>query len=287
MKRERRPVRRRGQNRRRCRRKGQQSYGWLGLFDLPAPLVKILEKAIDVLGDGEELQALRESLQTLQELADHRDELAAIFKDPETLLEIALGLKENVAMDAIERWVAKDNVKSPKPAKKPSSQGIVGLAVKIVALVGKLRKMLKPVFKVRGGVQTALGGAGLILEGIPVLEQLLELTKDPSKVSALSLQSAADQFATDFAAELKPKLDNAPKQLKAAFVHLEETDLVSYEALARGVTAALMMAVPKTYKPVVWIARKTGLEQAIADDVVAPLHPEGSARTASTTWCVR
>lgn len=249
-------------------------YGWLGLFDLPAPLVKFLETAIDVLGDGEELQALQESLRTLQELAEHRDELVAIFSDPETLLEVALGLRENTAMDAIEKWVARDTGKSPKPAKKPSSRGIVGLAVKIVALVGKLRKMLKPVFKVRGGVQSALGGAALILEGIPVLEQLLELTKDPSKVSALSLQSAADQFATDFAAEFKPKLDKAPQQLKAAFVHFEEADLVSYEALARGVTAALLMAVPKTYKPIVLIARETGLEQAIADNVVAKLIPK-------------
>jgi hypothetical protein len=247
-------------------------YGWLGLFDLPAPLIKIMEGALDVLGDSEELLALRDTLQTLQELAEHRDELGDMFKDPETLLEITLGLKENAAITAIEAWVAKD-VKTPKPAKTSSGKGIVGLALKILALVRKLRRMLKPVFKVRGGVQSALGAAGMLLEAIPVLEHLLELTKDP-KAAQLSLVSAADQFATEFAAELKPKIDKAPKQLKEAFVRLEEADLVSYEVLARGVTAAVMMAVPKTYKPIVWIARKTGLEQAIADNVVAPLIPK-------------
>jgi hypothetical protein len=253
--------------------KGGTKYGWLELFELPAPLAKFLEGAIDLLGDGEELLALRDTLQTLRELSEHRSELAEMFEDPSTLLEIALGLKENAAISAIEAWVDKD-VKAPKPAKKTSHKGIVGLALKILALIRKLRKMLKPVFKVRKGVHSALEAVGLVIEALPVLEQLLEMTKDPSKIPEFNLQSAADQLAADFAGELKPRIEKAPKQLKEAFVRLAEADLVSYEELARGVTAAILMGVPKVYKPIVWAARRTGLEQAIADNVVAPLIPK-------------
>jgi hypothetical protein len=254
-------------------KRGGSKYGWLGLFDLPQPLISFMEAAIEVLGDSEELIALRDTLQTLQELAEHRAELGEMFQDSSTFLEIALGLKENVAVSAIETWVAKD-VKAPKPAKNKQHKGIVALTLKVVSMVRKLRKMLKPVFKVRSGVQSTIGSVGLLLEAMPVLERLIEMTEDPSKIPELDLQSAVDQFATDLAGQIKPKLDKVPKQLKEGFTTLSETDLVTYEEVAGGVTAAVLSTVPKQYKPIVWIARGVGLEKGIADNVVAPLIPK-------------
>lgn len=248
-------------------------YGVFNLFNLPQPLVDFLETALEALGEADEVKAMSETLLMLKELAEHRDGLADLFKDPETLIEIALGLKENAAITAIENWVNKAPVKS-KAAPRVKHKGIAALGAKLVATAAKLRKVLKPVFKIRSTVQAAMGGVGLILEAVPALETLLDLAKDPGKFSELDVNAAVDDFAVDFAAQIKLKLDFAPKALRAGIEKFAESDLVSYEELARAVTAALLLMVPKPYRPVVKGAKAIGLDTAIADNVIAPLIPK-------------
>jgi uncharacterized protein DUF4157/HNH/ENDO VII superfamily nuclease len=250
-------------------------YGWLGLLDLPQPLVKVLEGIIDILGDGAEIIALRDTLQALKEIGEHRNQLADMFKDSDGLVEIALGLKDNAAVTAIEGWALKD-IKDPKPAKNRNLKGVVGLAMKVVSIVRKLRRLLKPVFKVRSGVQASIGGVGLLLEEVSSLERLLEFANDPSKVSRDTVGVVAEQFASEFAQKLKGEMDALPKALKTAIERITEADLVTYAEVARGVTAAILMAVPKIYKPLVKLAKGVNLDQAIADNVVAHLIPEST-----------
>jgi hypothetical protein len=51
-------------------------------------------------------------------------------------------------------------------------------------------------------------------------------------------------------------------------------DFVTYDQLAQPVKQAATNAVPKTYRPFVWVARNIGLVDAIADKVIAPLLPK-------------
>jgi hypothetical protein len=251
-------------------KKGGSKYGWLGLIPhLPDELASLLDGIIDALGDGEELRALRDTLQALVEVAQHRDELTSLFKDSTSFLEVALGLKDNKAIAAIGTWALED-VKDPKPAKNKQFKGIIDLAVKVSAMARKVRRLLRPIFQVRNGVQSALGTVGLLLEAVPVLEQLIELSKDPAKIGTLELQTAADQFVTELSDELEAKLQELPALLKQGFTKLTEADLISYEEIARGVTNVITSLVPKQYKPIVIIVRTVGLEKGIADNVVAP-----------------
>jgi hypothetical protein len=255
------------------KKKGSK-FGVFGLLDLPQPLVDVLEGALEVLGDSAEMEAMSESLRMLKELAEHRDALGDLFKDTDALLEIALGLKDNAAINAIEAWALRD-VK-PAKASRAKHKGVARLAAKLVATVGKLRKILKPVFKLRAAVQSAIGGVGLLLEAAPALEALLDMAADPSKIGEIDLQSAADDFAVDFAAQLREKLDSAPKALKAGIEKLSEADLVGYEELAAAVTAAVLAALPKHYKPIVKVGKALGIDRAISDNVIAPLIPKAA-----------
>jgi hypothetical protein len=244
-------------------------YGVFGMIDLPKPLADFLEGAIDLLGDAEEMEALRDTLLALKGLIDNREALAELFANPESLLEIALGLKPNKAMDVIESWVSRD-VDKPKPSKNTNRKGIAALAVRVVAIVGKIRKVIQPIFAIRKTVRSAIGGVGLLMEEIPVLESLL----DPNvKLTGVALQSALDEFAVDFVDHLKEKLDSAPKMLKAGFEKFTEAQLITYEEVARAITAAILGSVPKQYQWAVKIGKKVGLDDVIADKGVAKLIP--------------
>lgn len=247
--------------------------GVFGLLDLPQEVIDFMEGALDVLGDSAEMQAMSDSLLMLKELAEHRDALGDLFKDADTLVEIALGLKDNAAISAIESWANKE-VKPSKAGAGVKHKGIARLAAKLVATAAKLRKVLKPIFKVRSTVQTAVGGVGLLLEAVPALESLLEIATDPSKLSDLDVEAAVDDFAVDFAAQVKQKLDFAPKVLKAGIEKFAEADLVSYEELAAAVTAAVLAMVPKQYKPIVKVGKELGVDRAISDNIIAPLIPK-------------
>jgi hypothetical protein len=250
-------------------------YGWLGLLNLPQGLINFLESAIDVLGDGEELQSLRDTLMMLEQLASNSAEFQALFADPESLLEIALGLKESTAMDKIAAWVEAPTPR-PKSAKNANLRGIIGLAQKVLKIVGKLRKLLKPVFTIRGSVQTALGSVGLLLEAAPALAQLMELVDDATKLDPNQLKIAADDAAVDLGTALRDKVKGLPKLLAGAFEKFTDEDLITYEELARVITSAVLKGVPKLYRPVVWAAEKLGLDSAIADNVVAHLIPKSA-----------
>ncbi|MBL0220291.1 MAG: DUF4157 domain-containing protein [Myxococcales bacterium] len=247
--------------------------GVFGFLDLPQPLIDFMESALEVLGDSAEMQAMSDSLLMLKELAEHRDALGDLFKDADTLIEIALGLKDNAAISAIEAWANKE-VKPSKAGAGVKHKGIARLAAKLVATAAKLRKVLKPIFKVRSTVQSAVGGVGLLLEAVPALESLLSIAADPSKLSDLDIEAAVDDFAVDFAAQIKLKLDFAPKALKAGIEKFAESDLVSYEELAAAVTAAVLTLVPKQYKPAVKVGKELGIDRAISDNVIAPLIPK-------------
>ncbi len=247
--------------------------GVFGLLDLPQPLIDFMETALDVLGDSAEMQSMSDSLLMLKELAEHRDALGDLFKDSDTLIEIALGLKDNAAITAIEAWANKE-VKPAKARAGVKHKGIARLAAKLVATAAKLRKVLKPIFKVRSTVQSAVSGIGLVLEAVPALESLLEIAADPSKLSELDINAAVDDFAVDFAAQIKLKLDFAPKALKAGIQKFAESDLVSYEELAAAVTAALLALVPKQYKPIVKVGKELGIDRVVSDNVIAPVIPK-------------
>jgi hypothetical protein len=250
-------------------------YGVFGLLKdkVPQEVIDALEEALDTLGDSQEMEALAETLRTLKDLVEHRDALAELFKDYTSLLEIALGLKDNAAVDALAAWTARD-IKVPSRSRNPNRKGIAALASKLTATAGKLRKILKPVFKVRSTIQSALGGVGLLLESMPALETLLDMAQDPSKLNDLDIQAAWDKFVIDFADEFKLKLDFAPKFLKDSIQKFSEADLVTYEELARAVTAAILAVIPKKYQPIAKATKELGLDKTIADNVIAPIIPE-------------
>ena len=85
---------------------------------------------------------------------------------------------------------------------------------------------------------------------MPALEQLLELSKDPRKLGTLDLLAAAGRFATKIADHIRPQVQQAPLVLKPRVAGLTEADVVSFEEIARAVTAAILLAMPKLRKPI-------------------------------------
>ena len=242
-------------------------YGWLGWLKLPQDVIDALEAAFEALGDSEEYQALSELLNLLKDLGDYIDEVKSWFKDTDKLLAAVLGLEKSKTIDKLEEWVE-------RPAKKrkatPGAKGIVGIALKVANIIEKIRRLLKPVFIARDAFVKVLGVVGLVVEGVPALENLLSATK--KELQTTSFRDLTVQVATDIAASLQAHLLDARKSFKLVLERFTKDDLISREMIASAVTRAALKMVKH---PVVKLASKIpGLDDLVSDNLVAPLIPD-------------
>src|SRR6185295_18107012 len=95
-------------------------YGWLGILKLPRSWIKALEAAFEALDSDGEYRALSDTIRGLAELADKRGQLVDAFSSGERLLEIMLGLEENIAFDTLGVWAMAE----PKAAPKASNANL-------------------------------------------------------------------------------------------------------------------------------------------------------------------
>src|SRR5262249_20144654 len=154
---------------------GGSKYGWLGLLHLPSWVNAILEKALEAFEDGDEFQALRDLLQTLWDLKDHIGEIQSWFTDTDKLLGVALGVEENAAIALGENWVNKPATTRKLVTSDDEKKGLIALAFKVLALLEKVRKVLKPVFNARAVFLQILAEIAALLDELPVLNELLDL----------------------------------------------------------------------------------------------------------------
>ena len=250
-------------------------YGWLGWLELPQEVIDVLEAGFEALGDAEEFQALQELIVALSELAKNAGALEALL-DTDRLLGILLGLEENAALDALETWAtAQSVVRKPKQANpKLAEAGILALAQRIANLVAKVRRVLSPVFKGRRAFLDVLGAAGLVIEQLPILDELVAMAADPKR-SKEEFQLLVETFGQEAAAAFQEHLEAARAAIELQVERFDKLqDLVKQEDIAKAVTRAAALLVPTPYKPIAWAARKLGLESLVADNLVAPLIPK-------------
>ncbi|HET7229002.1 MAG TPA: DUF4157 domain-containing protein [Longimicrobium sp.] len=246
-------------------------YGWLGLLDLDQETIDALEKIFELLEDEEEYLALRDTLEMLSDLGKHAATVESWFADPSRLLAVALGLEENAAVNALAGWVERAPTKRKLKTAKPERKGIIGVALKVAAIIEKLRRVLRPVFAVRAKFIELFGAVGLLLESISAIQNVLDEEKrkkfDPAKLLA--------GFSEDLSVALHQKMEDLKKGFAVKVETLDKSEFVTSEEIGRVVLAAGLKAVPGAGKLVVKVGTKIpGLEGLIADKLVAPLIPK-------------
>ncbi len=246
-------------------------YGGLGLLGdlIPQDIIDLIDGTLDLMEDSGEWQAIAALLNDLKDLHEYIGEIGSWFDDPDTFLDVVLGLEESSAMDALEDWSSRA---PPKTSGKSGgkAKGLAAMLAKVKAIIDTIRRLLKPVFKTRRLFLTAFEGITVILEELPQVEQLLgELAGDAGARAAL-----VDKLTAEFSKALHVKMIDARKAFGGYIVKLEDSALISYEDLARALVSATKNALPVEAKPFVWVAEKVGLDTAVADDLVAPIIPK-------------
>jgi hypothetical protein len=251
-------------------------YGWLGWLDLPESWIRALETAFEALGDAEEFLALQSLFQTLAELAEHRGELVDTFRSADNLLEAALGIKDNLALDALETWALTAPPKQDElpDENKVKSRGILGVAQKVLSLVRKLRRILHPIFVTRAKIKTVFQGTLLFVAGLDEIEDLMDVTQDIGNLGTTQAKQLIGKASTQLGERLHGEVASAQQSLALVVEHFSTADLVSYEDVARVVTAAAIELTPQPYKLGAKLGKKLGLDTLVADKLVAKIIPK-------------
>lgn len=247
-------------------------YGWLGLLGdlIPQDVIDVLDGALDILDDTGEWQSLALLLQNLKEFHNYIGELRTWFDDPDKLLDVVLGLEQSDIINDLGKWAM---TQPPKVQAKSGGKGsgLQAILAKLQTILSAIRRILGPVFKTRQLFLTAFEGVSLILDELPVVQELLG---EGAESGATARTALVDKLSGDFSHALHLKMSGARGAFSGYIVKLEESVLIKYEDLARAIVDATKGLVPKPYKPLVWIAEKAGLDDAVADNVVAPLIPK-------------
>ncbi len=254
------------------KKKSGSKYG-VGLWDLglPQEIIDVLEGALELLGDEEEMMAISETLRSLKDLSKHLDTIKLWFEDPSKLIPVVLGLQsgDNSAIEAVEKWVNKP-AKKKKPKSKKGKNRLVKLAKKLISLVEKLRKILKPIFMVRGDFVNVFASVAGLIQAVPMSSFLMEKIEKGESLE----ETLVRDFTDGLISRVQIELDGIRKMFALTPESFDDTDFVSYEDLAGAITHAVINNIKH---PVVKAASYIpGLEEAIADNVVAKLIPKST-----------
>ena len=220
----------------------------------------------------QEYLALKQTIEALAALAKNSEALGQIL-DPDKLLLALLGIEENAALDALETWAAAEPEKSKKSG-AAGKGGLVKVAARVAALLAKVRRVLHPVFEGRQAFRTALGLVAEGVEGVTLIDELVEMAQNPKRAEAEFAQ-LMDSFSEEAALAIQAQLEAAKGMVQLQVERFDKaTDLLTYEELARAITDAATKLTPKHYRPVVWAAQKAGLLDLVSDNIVAPLIPK-------------
>ncbi|MGH3799921.1 MAG: polymorphic toxin type 4 domain-containing protein, partial [Pseudonocardiaceae bacterium] len=248
-------------------------YGWLGWLELDQDTIDALEAVFEAMGDSEEFLALQQTLQALVELAEHADQLPALLA-PDELVKLVLGIESPDTKDivaALEKWVAQDT--RPEPAgTDPSRKGIAAMAAKLLKLVRKLRKALRPVFAARATFQAVFGVLQSVLAEVDSFALLLAHLQGPA-LSADALGALTRRIGREAATRLVNELREARAEVALVAEKFTHAELLHREDIARAIVAGAAMATPKLYKPIVWVLQKTDVDRLVADNLVDKLIP--------------
>ncbi len=249
-------------------------YGWLGILKLPQELINALEAAFEAFGDADEWLALQETMRTLVELAERRDDLGKAFSDGEHLVEILLGLEPNSAFDALEAWATKDRPGHGK--KTEGAKGLVAVALKIAHVIEKIRAVLKPVFATRAKLKKVVDGALDLLGGLTMIEDLMDAASDIEGEGTPKVKALIAAAAGELGGKINEKVTAIFSGLELQITTFAQADFFTYEEIAEAVTAAALKFIPYPYKLGVKAAQKVGLDTLAADHLVAPLIPKAA-----------
>lgn len=236
-------------------------YGRFGLIDLPQPIITVLEAAAEVLGDPEELNDLLDLFDEITELRESTADVVNVLGDPENLLLVALGLLDNSAVAALDRWVFKPTSRGKKKARKPRKRkGVKGVLQKVRRALSIVKKVLRPVFLARRKSMGVQFRAALLIDELPaaatsVLERAVGSGEE--KNVAAEVTTLADTVAE----EIRADLEKVPEAL-GEIGTTGTIELIDKEALGRIVAKLTVKLAGGVYGKV---ASKVGLDEAIAD----------------------
>ena len=253
------------------RKSSGSKYGLLGLIHMPKWFSKALDKTIETLGYDEEIKEIKALLTALKELYEHRTELGSLFTE-EKLLGVLFGLEGGPGIEALGTWASKPGRKIAVAGQK----GLAGVAAKLLRLIEVVRKILRPIFAVRKAFTAATQGLAAILDRVPQLENLLIASDEERK--APDFDELLGEVVDDISEQVKAALEAARGHVSLVAEQLTDQDYVTYEELARAITAVAEKFLPATAKAVTGAASKIGIDipGAIADHIIAPLIPKSA-----------
>lgn len=245
-------------------------YGWLGWLELDQGTIDVLEDIFEALSDSGEFIALQQVLHTLEELAKHADQLPALLS-PDELVELVLGIESADTRDIVEElrtWVVQDTAADP-PSKDAGRKGIMAVAAKLLGLVRKLRKALKPVFAARGTFQVVYGVLQAALADVDSFSLLLAHLQG-KRLPPDALATLTRRIGHEAASRLILELQQAKADVQITVQQFSSADLIHRNNIAGAIVSVAMMAVPK---PLRWVLNKTDLDRVVADNLVDELIP--------------
>ena len=261
-------------------------YGVFGWLKLPQKAIDLLETMVTVLGDTDEALALKELLELVKDIVENRSEIKSLLGDSDRLVSVLLGIENGgeatsksqeqvqkaigTALSKLEQWVNKP-ILQRKVRKTPETRGLLKFIAKLRKLFGKVRLVLRPVFKGRAAFQSALGTIEAVLEEIPVLEELWE--KAESGAISSETKRLIKAFSTELAKGIQGRLEAVRESLSLRIATFTEHDLVSKEEVAGAITSALPMLLPRPLKKLAQKIRKIPGVETVSDQVVKKILP--------------
>jgi hypothetical protein len=246
-------------------------FGGLGLGNAPEWLKKALAKALKLLGDDEDVKALFRLIRAIRDFGSNIDEFKSLFSNPDKLLGVVLGIEESTALDLLENWV---NKPEPKHRRKGGKhKGIVALVVKVLNLLVKVRKILKPLFKARAIARAAVGSVLNFITQMEAFEELFENRKN--LLGTNGMDALLERFSTQIAGNLQAKFDSLRVSFKLMRESFVESDFVTVEEIARALTAVLRKIMGPHARAGLYIAEKLGLDlEDKISGVIAKIIPK-------------
>lgn len=249
---------------------GGSKYGFLGLLHLPDSVSKLIDKAFEAMGGTEEYLAMMDLLRNLKDF----DDLLPQFKDlldPDKLLDIMLGIEENDLLKGLAKWANSEPTSKAPAAKSSSTNALVKLAGKVLKLLTVTRKVLRPIFKIRAGAQKVFVAATGLLEEMPELEDLLNLSTDKTASKHAGFGDLMNGISASASRAIHGKLIDVRKGFA---LKMEKLDLISAQDVGSAIMAALLPLIPWRYRIVI-----KPFKNQIAKHLLANVIPDSIINT--------